>query len=200
MRNSLWRSAISLDTWKPTSNILKPNPATSAEKNSAVLIIRNATRNPTTTQLPVPFVVNFVIEGKTCSVTERPEVRPWMLVQRPASPEHGPSISPAKRRRIHSPHSFNSPSIELNILPEDPEIRILYLRHWHTIQTQANNGNRVQDRYNLTLNDITLLHFSRDGTQYFHTTNVAFQSQCLIRFYFEKRRNWRITFFSMFHI
>jgi hypothetical protein len=70
----------------------------------------------------------------------------------------------------------------------------------HTIQTQANNGNRVQDRYNLTLNDITLLHFSRDGTQYFHTTNVAFQSQCHIRFYFEKRRNWRITFFSMFHI
>ena len=60
---------------------------------------------------------------------ERPEVRPWMLVQRPASPEHGPSISPAKRRRIHSPHSFNSPSIELSILPEDPEIRILYLRH-----------------------------------------------------------------------
>jgi hypothetical protein len=52
-----------LDTWKPISNILKPNPATSAEKNSAVLIIRNATRNPTTTQLPVPFVVNFVIEG-----------------------------------------------------------------------------------------------------------------------------------------
>jgi uncharacterized Zn-finger protein len=39
-------------------------------KEFSVPIIRNVTRNPTTTQLPVPFVVNFIIEGKTCSVTE----------------------------------------------------------------------------------------------------------------------------------
>ena len=70
MGNSLRRSAISLDTCKPTSNLLKPIPATSAEKNSAVPIIRNATRNPTAAQLPVPFVIIFLIEGKTCSLTE----------------------------------------------------------------------------------------------------------------------------------
>jgi len=116
-----------------------------------------------------------------------------MLVKRSASPEPGPFNSPAKRTRIHSSQSSNSPSVEPNILPEDPETRILYLRHWNTIQTQENSGNRVQDRYNFTLNDITSLHFSRDGTQYFHITDVGFQNQCLIWFYFEKRRNWRIT-------
>jgi len=47
----------------------RPIPATSAEKNSVVPILRNATRNPTTTRLPVPFVVNILIEGKACSVT-----------------------------------------------------------------------------------------------------------------------------------
>ena len=83
---------------------------------------------------------------------ERPEVRPRMLVKRPASP--GPSNSPAKKPRIHSPQSSNSPSVEPNILPEEPEARILYLRHWNTIHTQEISGNRVQDRYNVTLNDI----------------------------------------------
>jgi hypothetical protein len=41
--------------------------------------------------------------------------------------------------------SSNSPSVEPNILPEDPETRILYLRDWNTIQTQENSGNHVQD-------------------------------------------------------
>jgi hypothetical protein len=95
---------------------------------------------------------------------ERPEVMPRMLVKRPAYPEHGPSNNPAKRPRIHSPRSSNSSSVEPYILPEDPETRILYIRNWNTIQTHENSGNRVQDRYNFTLND-----------------------------YFEKRRNWRIT-------
>jgi hypothetical protein len=57
---------------------------------------------------------------------ERPEVRPRMLVKRPASPEPGPSKSPVKRLRIDSSQSSNSPSVEPNILPEDPETRILY--------------------------------------------------------------------------
>ena len=83
---------------------------------------------------------------------ERSEVRSMMLVKRPASPR--PSNSPLKRPRIHSPQYFNSPSVEPNILPEEPETRILYLRHWNTIQTQENRK-RVQDRYNFTLNDIT---------------------------------------------
>ena len=89
------------------------------------------------------------------ALQERIEVRPRMIVQRTASPEPRPSNSHAKRRRIHSPLSSNSPSIEPNILPEDPETRMIYLRHWNTIQTQENGGNRFQDRYNFTLRDIT---------------------------------------------
>jgi hypothetical protein len=95
---------------------------------------------------------------------ERPEVRPRMLVKRPASP--GPSNSPPKRPRIQSPRSSNSPSVrqpsvqdESQILPEDPETRILYLRHWNTIQTQDNSGNRVQDRNNFTLHEMTASTF-----------------------------------------
>ena len=68
------------------------------------------------------------------SFHERPEVRRRMLVKRSASP--GPSNNPAKRTRIHSPQSSNSPFVEPNILPEDPKTHILYLRHWNTIQTQ----------------------------------------------------------------
>jgi hypothetical protein len=70
VKNSVRRREISLNTCKQTSNLLKPIPATSAEGNSTVPILRNAMRNPTTTQLPVPFVVNFLIERKTCSVTD----------------------------------------------------------------------------------------------------------------------------------
>ena len=69
--NSLRKSTISPATWKPTSNRLKPIAVTSPEKKSAVPIRRNATKNPTTTRLPVPFVVNILIEEKTCSVTLR---------------------------------------------------------------------------------------------------------------------------------
>jgi hypothetical protein len=44
-------------------------------------------------------------------------------------PSPGPSKSPPKQPRSHSPQSSNSPSVESNILPEEPETRILYLRH-----------------------------------------------------------------------
>ena len=88
---------------------------------------------------------------------ERPEAKQRPQMKRPASP--GPSNCPAKRPRFHSPQSSNSPSVEPNILPEDPENRILYLRHWNTIQTQDNSGNRVQDRNNFTLHEMTASTF-----------------------------------------
>ena len=67
---------------------------------------------------------------------ERPEARPMMLVKRPASP--GSTNGTPKRPRIHSLQSFvRQPSLqdEPQIITEDPETRILYLRHWNTIQT-----------------------------------------------------------------
>ena len=113
---------------------------------------------------------------------DRPVGMPRMLVQRPASPELRPSNSPAKRRRIHSPQSSNSPSIEPNILPEDPETRILYLRHWNTIQTQENSRNRVQDRYNFTLNDVMSSTFPENERNIFTQQTWAFRINVLLGF------------------
>ena len=100
---------------------------------------------------------------------ERPEVRPRILVKRQASPEPGPSNSPAKRPQIHCPQSSNSPSVEPTILPEDPETRILYLRHWNII-----SGNRVQDRYNFILHDITASTFPEMVHHIFTQQSTAF--------------------------
>ena len=105
---------------------------------------------------------------------ERPEVRPRMLVQRPASPKPGPSNSPAKTPRIHSPQSPNSRSVEPNILPENPETKILYLRHWNTIQTQENSRNRVQERYSFALNDIASSTFPEIARHTFTQQPTAF--------------------------
>ena len=109
---------------------------------------------------------------------ERSEVRPRMLVNIHPSP--GPSNSPPKRPQIQSPQSFNSPSVKPNILPEEPETRILYLRHWDTIHTEETTGNRIQDRYNFILHDITAVTFpemvrrilTQQSTAF--TTNVSF--------------------------
>ena len=100
---------------------------------------------------------------------ERPEVRPMM--KRPPSP--GPSNSPPKEPRSHSPQTSNSPSVEPNILPEDPETRILYLRHWNTIRTEE--ANRVQDRYNFTLHDMTVSTFPEMVRRIFRQQTTAFK-------------------------
>ena len=102
---------------------------------------------------------------------ERHEVRPMM--KRPAFP--GPSNSPPKRPRNHSPQSSNSPSVEPNILPEDPETRALYRQHWQSIQTQENSGNRVQDRYNFTLNEMTVSTFPEMVRRIFTQLTTAFK-------------------------
>jgi hypothetical protein len=106
---------------------------------------------------------------------ERPEVMPRMLVKRPAYPEPGPSNNPAKRPRIHSPQSSNSSSVEPNILPEDPETRILYIRNWNTIQSHENSRNCVQDRYNFTFNDITSSTFPEMVRRIFTQQTSAFR-------------------------
>ena len=106
---------------------------------------------------------------------ERPQVMPRMLVKSPAYPEPGPSNNPAKRPRIHSPHSSNSSSVEPNILPEDPETRILYIRNWNTIQTHENSRNCVQNRYNFTLNDIASSTFPEIVRHIFTQQTSAFR-------------------------
>ena len=102
---------------------------------------------------------------------KRSEVRPTM--KRPPSP--GPSNSPPKQPRSHSPQTFNSPSVEPNILPEDPETRILYLRHRNTIRTEEATGNRVQDRYDFTLHDMTASTFPEMVRRIFRQQTTAFK-------------------------
>ena len=106
---------------------------------------------------------------------ERHKVMPRMLVKRPVYPEPGPSNNPSKRPRIHSPQFSNSLSVELNILPEDPETRILYIRNWNTIQTHDNSRNCVQDQYNFTLNDITSSTFPEMVRHIFTRQTSAFR-------------------------
>ena len=113
---------------------------------------------------------------------ERPQVMPRMLVKSPAYLEPGPSNNPAKRPRIHSPHSSNSSSVEPNILPEDPETRILYIRNWNTIQTHENSRNCVQDRYNFTINDITSSTFPEMVRHIFTQQTSAFKINVLFGF------------------
>jgi DNA-directed RNA polymerase subunit RPC12/RpoP len=109
---------------------------------------------------------------------ERPGVRPTM--KRPPSP--GPSNSPPKQPWSHSPQSSNSPFVrqpsiqdEPQILSEDPETRILYLRHWNTIRTEEATGNRVQDRYNFTLHDMTASTFPEMVRRIFRQQTTAFK-------------------------
>ena len=126
---------------------------------------------------------------------ERPEVRPMMLVKRPAPPEPGPSNSPTKRPRIHSPQSSSSPSVEPNILPEDPETRILYLRHWKTIQTQENSGNRVHDRYNFTFHDIIASTFTEMVHRIFRQQTTAFKISVSFGFFLRHMETGELRYY-----
>ena len=130
-----------------------------------------------------------------------------MLVKRLASP--GPSNNPAKRPRIHSPQSSNSPSVEPSILPEDSETRILYLRHWKFIRTRENTGNRVQDRYNFALHEMTASTFPEMVRRIFTQQSIAFTINLLfgvmlrpvetgeLRYYHPSQNNTR--FFDVPH-
>ena len=102
---------------------------------------------------------------------ERPEVRPRMK----RLPSPGSSNSPPKQPRSHNPQSSNSPSVEPNILPEDPETRVLYLRHWNIIRTEEATGNRVQDRNNFTLHDMTASTFPEMVRRIFRQQTTAFK-------------------------
>jgi hypothetical protein len=78
------------------------------------------------------------------------------------------------------PLKFFSPSVEPNILPEDRETRILYLRHWNTIRTEEVTGNRVQDRYNFTLHDMTASTFPEIVRRIFRQQTTAFWCQDVV--------------------
>jgi hypothetical protein len=100
---------------------------------------------------------------------------PRMLVKRTASPEPGPSNSPAKRTQIRSPQSSNISSVEPNILPEDQETRLLYLGHWNTIQLEKTVETVSRIDISFTLNDITSSTFPEMVRHIFTQQTSAFR-------------------------
>jgi uncharacterized C2H2 Zn-finger protein len=98
-------------------------------------------------------------------------------INRPTSGGRSGERSRSPIRRSTERPSVRQPAVqdEPQILPDDPETRILYLRHWNTIQTQENSGNRVQDRYNFTLSDITASTFPEIVHRIFRQQTTAFK-------------------------
>ena len=90
---------------------------------------------------------------------ERPDAKQRLPMKRTAAPESGPT--PKQRRTVSSPTNTHQEksrvAADTEVLPDDPETRVLYLRHWNTIRTEEATSNRVQDRYNFT-------HLYRDGS------------------------------------
>jgi len=116
---------------------------------------------------------------------ERPEAKQRLLMKRPAAPEPGPS---PKHHHL-APLPAKTPmenSVRPDVLPEDPETRALYRQHWQSIRTEETTANRIQDRYNFTLHEMT----SSTPVQ---TADNSFQDQRVFWFYFEKHRDWGTT-------
>jgi uncharacterized Zn-finger protein len=73
---------------------------------------------------------------------ERPEAKQRLPMKRPAAPESGPS--PKQRRTVSPPTNTHQEksrvAADTEVLPDDPETRVLYLRHWNTIRTEEATG------------------------------------------------------------
>jgi hypothetical protein len=107
-----------------------------------------------------------------------------------ANLKHSPCVY-----QFYDQESSTEPMYDLscsNILPEDPETSILYLRHGIPSVEEA-TGNRFQDRYNFTLHEMTAFTFPELVRRIFRQLASAFQDQPVAWFYVEKRRHWRIT-------
>jgi len=105
----------------------------------------------------------------TCPTVTRTSTNQLRL-ERPERDQGAPSPAQQNVRP-----SVNSPSVEPQILPEDHETRILYLRHCNTIQIQENSGNRVKDRYNFTLHEMTASTLPEMVRRIFRQQTTAFK-------------------------
>jgi transcription elongation factor Elf1 len=84
---------------------------------------------------------------------QTPEAKQRPPMKRPVAPEPGPipkqqrTVSPPPRTPMENP-------VGPDVLPEDPETRAL-----QSIRTEEATGNRIQDRYNFTLHEMTASTF-----------------------------------------
>jgi hypothetical protein len=98
------------------------------------------------------------------------------------TPQTGPSKttkSPKQRRTVSPPPKTNQEksrvASDTEVLPSDPETRALYIQHWQSIRTEEATDNRVQDRYNFTLHEMTASTFTEMVHRIFSQQTTAFK-------------------------
>ena len=108
---------------------------------------------------------------------ERPAAKQRLPMKKTAAPESGPA--PKQRPTVSSPTNTHQEksrvAADTEVLPDDPETRVLYLRHWNTIRTEETTSNRVQDRYNFTLHEMTASTFTVMVHRIFREQATAFK-------------------------
>jgi hypothetical protein len=64
-----------------------------------------------------------------------------------------------------------------DVLPEDPETRVLYInvQHWKSLRTEEATGHRIQDRYHLTLHEMTASTFPEMVRSLYRQQTTAFK-------------------------
>jgi hypothetical protein len=97
-----------------------------------------------------------------------------------------------------------------DVLPEDPETRVLYIQHWKSIRTEEATRNRIQDRYNFTLHEMTASTFPEMVRSLYRQQTTAFKINLsfgfilrhietgLLRYYHASQNNAR--FFETPHL
>ena len=117
---------------------------------------------------------------------------------------NGPTSTGPSGERSRSPicrsterPSVRQPSVqdEPQILPEDPETRILYLRHWQSIRTEEHTGNRIQDRYNFILHDITVSTFPEMVHRIFRQQTTAFKINVSFGFFLRQIETGELRYY-----
>jgi hypothetical protein len=122
---------------------------------------------------------------------ERPETKQRPPMKRPVAPEPGPVT---KQRRTVSPPTkipMENP-VGPDVLSEDPETRVLYIQHWKSIRTEEATGNRIQDRYNFTLHEMTASTFPEMVWSLYRQQTTAFKIN-LSCFYPTAHREWSVA-------
>ena len=103
-----------------------------------------------------------------------PEAKQRPPMKRPVAPEPGPSpkqqrtVSPPPRTPMENP-------VGPHVLPEDPETRALHRQHLQSIRTEEATDNRIQDRYNFTLHEMTASTFPEMVRSLFRQQSTAFK-------------------------
>ena len=112
---------------------------------------------------------------------QTPQTGPKKTTKRRLSPQAGPS--PKQRLSVLPPAKTHRVAADTEILPDDPETRAVYIQHWHSTRTEEATGNRVQDRYNFTLHEMTAYTFTEMVHRIFREQTTAFKINMPLGFF-----------------